>query len=276
LALAQPAPQVSLGLPAEDSRPVAGIMDNSFLVEEAYNQEAGVVQHILNVVRRVDRFPGSDEHGWDVVFTQEWPVGSQRHQFSYTVPYSFAEQGGRSRDGLGDVLLNYRFQAYYDPRSLSGFAPRFSLVLPTGDVQRGFGDNTLGYQWNLPFSTTLNDHWFVHANAGLTYLPRAGTGPRHDLLHYHAGASTIYAVSRHLHLMLEWAGAWEQAPGASGGLGREFAAVASPGLRYAFDLAADSQLVLGVGLPVGLTRAAPDLGLFLYLSFEHNLFGKRP
>jgi hypothetical protein len=32
----------------DDKRPAAAIQDNSFLIEEAYNQEEGVVQHILN------------------------------------------------------------------------------------------------------------------------------------------------------------------------------------------------------------------------------------
>ena len=32
----------------------------------------------------------------------------------------------------------------------------------------------------------------------------------------------------------------------------------------------DSQLVLGLAAPVGLTRAAPDFGAFLYFSFEHR------
>ena len=27
-----------------------GILDNSFLIEEAYNQESGIVQHILNLI----------------------------------------------------------------------------------------------------------------------------------------------------------------------------------------------------------------------------------
>jgi len=56
-----------------------------------------------------------------------------RHQLSYTVPYNLIETGGQSRHGVGDVLLNYRFQAYYDEKTLTAFAPRFSLVLPTGD-----------------------------------------------------------------------------------------------------------------------------------------------
>ncbi|MEY2530816.1 MAG: hypothetical protein QOI96_901 [Verrucomicrobiota bacterium] len=49
-----------------------GIQDNSFFVEEAYNQEAGVVQHILNV-------PVFFTHGKKEItpdFTQEWPVFS--------------------------------------------------------------------------------------------------------------------------------------------------------------------------------------------------------
>lgn len=29
--------------------PAKGIQDNSFFVEEAYNQEPGIVQHIINV-----------------------------------------------------------------------------------------------------------------------------------------------------------------------------------------------------------------------------------
>ena len=33
---------------AAEERPIDVIEDNSFLIEEAYNQEAGVVQHIFN------------------------------------------------------------------------------------------------------------------------------------------------------------------------------------------------------------------------------------
>ena len=45
------------------------IQDNSFLIEEAYNQEAGVVQHIGSFRRQgKDRF---------FAFTQELPLGSQ-------------------------------------------------------------------------------------------------------------------------------------------------------------------------------------------------------
>src|ERR1700751_5429940 len=57
-----------------------GIQDNSFLVEEAYNQNFGVVQHISSFTRFWD------SKDWVYTFTQEWPVpGDVRHQLSYTL-----------------------------------------------------------------------------------------------------------------------------------------------------------------------------------------------
>src|SRR5919198_4945506 len=58
-----------------------GIQDNSFLVEEAYNQEPGVVQHIVNVP--INLTNGAREI--TPSFTQEWPIFSQLHQLSYTL-----------------------------------------------------------------------------------------------------------------------------------------------------------------------------------------------
>src|SRR5215218_4324391 len=80
--------------------PPGPIEDNSFLIEEAYNQEAGVVQHISTFAHADE---GSD---WEYTFTQEWPLFSQRHQLSYTIPLSRAGGG----TGIGDVALHYRYQ----------------------------------------------------------------------------------------------------------------------------------------------------------------------
>ena len=58
----------------------APIQDNSFLVEEAYNQERGVVQHISTFSRMWN------SRDWTYSFTQEWPgPRNWRHQFSYTL-----------------------------------------------------------------------------------------------------------------------------------------------------------------------------------------------
>ncbi len=95
-----------------------GIQDNSFLVEEAYNQEAGVVQHIINVPISFTRGHAETSPS----FTQEWPVFGQTHQLSYTLPYVF----NGDDDGFADIRLNYRLQALMEDERIPAFAPRFS------------------------------------------------------------------------------------------------------------------------------------------------------
>jgi len=103
------------------------LQDNSFLIEEAYNQEPGVVQHINSVL--YDRASG----GWLANFTQEWPLGGQRHQLSCSVPFSWLGDGGR---GPGDVLLNYRYQLLTEqgrrPAGAHGAAYRNRAIFPPG------------------------------------------------------------------------------------------------------------------------------------------------
>ena len=144
-------------------------------------------------------------------------------------------------------------------------------MLPTGDKKLGFSDDTVGYQVNLPFSTALGDRWFAHLNAGLTYLPEASSRPTRDLLHYNGGASVIYAATRNTHFLLEWIGNWNELADPGLPSERHFASVISPGVRHAFNFAGQSQLVVGLAAPVGLTAPAPDYGVFLYLSFEHGI-----
>jgi hypothetical protein len=246
------------------SEPLAkGIQDNSFLIEEAYNQEPGVVQHILNVP--INFINGSREIA--LSFTQEWPVFSQRHQFSYTIPYVFTEDD----NDIADVRLNYRLQALTEDEYTPAFAPRLSLVLPTGDQGKGLGTGVVGYETNLPFSKIISDRWTLHFNAGMSVFPNARN---HHLTNYNLGASAIYAVSRDFNLMLETVAGWnediaggELAPETT--VGRITTAIISPGARYAFNLPNDAQLVVGLALPLGLTSDAPDWGLFFYCSFEH-------
>jgi hypothetical protein len=256
-------------------RPIDGIMDNSFFIEEAYNQEEGVVQHILTGLYSWENFSGKGGRRTDLNFTQEWPAYGQAHQLSYSIPYAFERENGHWSDGVGDVLLNYRYQAYFDEQTLRAFAPRFSIILPTGDEDKGFGNGTVGYQLNLPYSMTFGDHWFVHVNAGLTFLPSAGPAPRHDLLSFNSGASAIYCATEDLNFLVEWIGNWNETAAETSGVQREFGSFISPGIRYAINLKSGAQIVTGLAAPVGLTANVPAIGAFIYFSFEHQLWGKR-
>src|SRR5438876_6711007 len=145
-----------------------GIQDNSFLVEEAYNQNYGVVQHISSFTR----FWNSKD--WAYTFTQEWPVpGDARHQLSYSLPFWHAGAFPDSGVGIGDVFLHYRYQLVGDGNAKVAFAPRLSLILPTGSVADGRGAGGLGAQTSLPVSVDLRNNLVSHRNAGATVVPHA-------------------------------------------------------------------------------------------------------
>ncbi len=285
-------PEESASTPTA-SRPVDGIRDNSFLVEEAYNQEAGVVQHIWTARFAADHRGEANGRSWDLSFTQEWPVFEQTHQLSYTVPYSFLDENAENESGIGDFLINYRYQALMDEGATPAFSPRLSLVLPSGDDERGFGTGEVGYQVNLPVSKTISDRAYVNFNAGLTYHPdvvlKLSDGRRaesRDLLSFNVGASGIYAVTDTVHLMLEVA--WNSSEGLEerqprGRRRRPDArrdrveeVVISPGVRWAINAPGDLQIVPGVAFPIGLSEAAPDYGVFFYLSIEHPFLASAP
>ena len=263
------------GVTAE--RPIDVIEDNSFLIEEAYNQDPGVVQHIFTAIYNND----SRRRGWTFAFTQEWPVFSQDHQFSYTIPSYHLRDGGDRVSGVGDILLNYRYQALTEDDVKPAFAPRFSLILPTGGRSNGTGNNVVGYQFSLPFSKKIADRFATHANLGLTYLPHVralldnATGqqsPKRSLVSYNVGASGIYALFSRFHLMLEWVGNFEQGINENGRKAREFKPIISPGFRTAIVNEDKLQIVVGAASPIGLSRKADNHGAFLYFSVEHDLF----
>jgi hypothetical protein len=260
---------------AQKERPIDIIEDNSFLIEEAYNQEPGVVQHVFSAHYIND----SRRRGWEFSFTQEWPVFSQNHQFSYTIPsYRLVENGDR-QNGLGDVLLSYRYQLLEEEETKPALAPRFSLILPSGSRKRGTGHGVVGYELGLPLSKKVTGQFALHANFGLTYLPDAraplgsgGLSSEHSLISYNHRASAVYAVLPRVHLMLEWLGDFEESIDDNGKQQRSFMPVLSPGLRAAIVDRPMLQIIAGAAAPIGLTRKAENYGAFLYLSIEHDLF----
>jgi len=237
----------------------APIQDNSFLVEEAYNQERGVVQHI-------NTFARAEGGGWEYGFTQEWPFRSQRHQLSYTIPLS----GAGDDVGLGDVALNYRYQA--GPLDAStAFAPRLTLLLPTGSSRQGRGTGGVGVQVNLPFSAELPASLVAHSNAGATYTPRAHeeSGNRAAALDYTLAQSIIWLARPKLNFMLEASWTRGQEVVGPGDTRAATELLISPGVRGAIDLPSGLQIVPGLAFPIGVGPSRGERSVFLYLSFEH-------
>jgi hypothetical protein len=239
------------------------IQDNSFLIEEAYNQEWGVVQHISLFARGRDR-------SWSYTFTQEWPYRGQRHQLSYTVPLLHSNGPGSST-GPGDMVLNYRLQLLGKGDSPLWIAPRLSLTLPTGRWQAGRSDGVVGWQVALPMSLQVSERFATHLNAGFSLYPRARAenGDRATLASYSAGASVLFYLTPSINLMMESIA--EDSPEVSGPgqTVRQTSVFVSPGIRWAHNFQSGLQIVPGLAYTRGLGAASDDSRLLLYLSFEH-------
>jgi hypothetical protein len=249
-----PAPPAS---PAPASPP--GIADNSFLIEEAYNQERGVVQHISSFMR-VRRGE------WAYTFTQEWPAPGQRHQLSGTVPV-LATGGER---GLGDLSLNYRYQARDGGSGPVAVAPRLSLLLPTGSARRGLGAGGAGLQANLPVSAARG-RFALHTNLGATWTPSAegAGGSEAAAWGWSAGQSAVWLVRPSFNLLLEVVFSRARTVVGPGATEAEDSLLVSPGVRWAHNFESGLQVVPGIAVPIGIGPSRGDTAILFYLSLEH-------
>ena len=243
-----------------------GIQDNSFLIEEAYNQNYGVVQHISSFIRLWN------SKDWAYTFTQEWPVpGDARHQISYSVPFFHAGAFQDSGAGIGDVFLHYRYQLVGDGNAKVAFAPRLSLILPTGSVADGRGAGGLGVQTSLPVSLVLSKKLVSHWNAGATVVPHAqdASGDRASATGYNLGQSFIWLTNPRFNVMLETVFTNFQFVVARDKTEWSRSLFLSPGIRWAYNFKNGLQIVPGIGVPIGIGPSFGEKGIFLYLSFEH-------
>lgn len=256
--------------PAPASEP--GIQDNSFLVEEAYNQNFGVVQHISSFTR----FWNSKD--WNYTFTQEWPVpGNERHQLSYTLSVLHAGALPGSGVGIGDVIFNYRYQLVGSGDTRVAFSPRLSLIFPSGDPTLSRGAGSFGLQTSLPLSVVLSKKLVSHWNVGVTFFPSAqdASGDRSSSASYNFGQSFIWLLHKRFNGMLETVLARSQSVVASDRTQWTTSLFLSPGVRWSYNLKHGLQIVPGIGVPLGVGPSAGERAVFLYLSFEHP-FRKLP
>ena len=240
--------------------PQGPIEDNSFLIEEAYNQEKGVHQFINTYLR--------ERNGvWGYSLTHEMPVKKQQHQFSYTI--NVAGSDGYTR--FGDVLLNYRYQAAgLDEDDKVAVAPRFSVILPTGSYRRETGTGSVGFQFNLPVSITHSDKFVTHWNAGTTITPRSRsrTGERANTKAFNLGQSTVFLAKPRFNVLVETLWIYRENVVGRDRAEGEYSLLLNPGVRWAWDLKNGLQIVPGIGVPLGVGPGKGERGLFLYLSFE--------
>lgn len=244
-----------------------GIKDNSFLIEEAYNQEAGVVQFI-QTYQYMD--PGQEG---TYSFTNEIPITDEKHQFSYVIPVT-KQSTGDEETQVGDILLNYRYQLINT--DLIAMAPRFTLIVPTGDYKKDFGTGAVGFQFNQAVSLTLNDKWSNHWNAGFTYTPDAKNtlGETASLVGVNFGTSVVYSMTPKTNFLCEFVFGNAETVISQDSKGSYSTYYVVPGIRTAFDVGQETEVVPGIGALLGVGPSAPEheQGVFVYLSIESKLW----
>jgi hypothetical protein len=150
-------------------------------------------------------------------------------------------------------------------------APRLSVLLPVGDERRGRGAGGMGLQAALPLSLRPRPWLALHANAGLTWTPRArnAAGVTGRTVGTTLGGSAIWLVRPRFNALIEllWLTS-EQIVGPDLRQ-RQDAVLLNPGIRWAYDFSGGLQVVPGIAYTVSLSEGGGPDALFLYLSFEH-------
>ena len=237
-----------------------GIQDNSFLVEEAYNQNFGVVQHISSFTR----FWNSKD--WNYTFTQEWPVpGDERHQLSYTLAAVHSGDFPGSGAGFGDVLLNYRYQLVGSGDTRVAFSPRLSLIFPTGDSSQGTrrrqfrsADQSSLERCSQARNWSATGMWEPHIFRTLrtlqaTELHRQVTTWVRAL----SGWRTLVSMSCWKLCLSGHRRSW-----ATDHTDWTNSLFLSPGIRWSYNFKNGLQIVPGIGVPLGVGPSAGERALF--------------
>jgi len=248
-----------------EGRTSGPIQDNSFLIEEAYNQEDGVIQHISAFERL------TNSHDWAYTQTDEWPFRSYKHQLSVTLAATHAGSFAGSGAGWGDTAFNYRYQLTGSGDTEVAIAPRISILFPTGDHTFGRGSGGLGLQINLPISVQHSRHLVSHWNAGATWVPHALDQQRDAArsVGVNLGQSMVWLATPRLNFLVETLWTSSESVVARGKTIRAQDLYVSPGVRWAHNLNHGLQIVPGIAAPLGVGPCAGEKGLILYLSFEH-------
>lgn len=263
----------------EDSGPVSNIwrqttnrrlQSNGFLVEGAYLQEEGEVQHTFTFTRA----RGGE---WSSAFAQEWPLWSEKHQLSVSLPVRLAAGETEESRGVGDAEIEYSYALVGSNRTRVTISPSFALLLPTGSVGRELGAGGVGVGARLPLSVMLTKSLQSNTSVGASYTRRArnGEGERAAVKGFEVGQSFVWLARERFNLLVETV--WERSERVVGdGLKEhEDELLVSPGVRWAHKFRNGLTLIPGVAVPVGVGPSRGERGVFFYLAIEHSFKKER-
>lgn len=241
------------------------LQSNGLLVDTAYHQEDGEVQHSLT-------FSLSREDGWASAVSQEWPLFSEKHQVSFSLPADLLVKRPDGSRGVGDFTLEYSYFLLGNNESRITVSPGVGVSLPTGSVSKGLGAGGAGASFKLPISVMLTRRFASNSTVEFGYVPSARNtdGDHFHIRNYELGQSFVWFARPKFNVLVE--AVWERSRATNGGGFTEIESDAflSPGVRWAHVFQNGVSLIPGVAVPVGVGTSRGDRGIFFYLAVEHR------
>lgn len=241
------------------------LQSNGLLVETAYHQESGELQHTFSMSR-------TNRRSWSSVFTEEIPLGSDKHQLSFSLPAQLVKNDSESFRGVGDAKFEYSYFLYGNNSSKVTFAPGFGVSVPTGSVRKELGAGAPGVSAKLPVSVMLGKQFASNSTFEMSYTRRAKNdeGERANLVGYEFGQSFVWFAKPKLNFLVE--AVWERSPEIIGDDRRKYEQelYLNPGVRWAHTFKNGLMIIPSVGVPIGIGASRGERGIFLSVAFEHS------
>jgi Putative MetA-pathway of phenol degradation len=242
------------------------LQSNGLLVETAYHQEAGELQHTFAMSR-------TNRRNWASVFTEEIPLGSGKHQLSFSLPAQLVRNDAESFRGIGDAKFEYSYFLYGNNSSKVTFAPGFGVSLPTGNYRKELGAGASGVSAKLPVSVMLGKRFAANSTFEMSYTRRAknAEGEKANLVGYEFGQSFVWFAKPKLNLLVE--AVWERSPEVIGDNLKKYERelYVSPGVRWAHTFKNGLMIIPSIGVPIGVGASRGTHGIFFSIGFEHSI-----
>jgi hypothetical protein len=209
----------------------------------------------------VPRFTDGDD-GETFESTLEIAYGwTDRLAMELEIPYLVLDPAsGERQDGLGDVELELKYSLFRDPDDTRALAVGAEISFPTGDEDRGTGRGEFAGEVFVAFTRSFSD-LAVHLNLGLELEEELEDGEEELETEFEYGVAVEWEFAEETALLAALVGA-------TGDEGTELSLI--PGIEWEWE-GERSEIVLGLGLPIGLTDETPDWGVVAIVEVEFGL-----
>lgn len=288
---------MSLRAQAPAVPPQAEEPDFAFLTGGPYTQGEGVLQLIW-----ASRYAADADRVADARVRSSAFAGALRVEWGFTdllegdIVAGFASESvraegdaGGSAQGLTDTLLGARYRFLHEDWAPFTLTAGPQLIVPTGDVDAGFGAGAVGYALDVAAAKDWGGPLFAYVSGNARWTPgvddpTSGSSRAFTLRAFSYAAALGFRLleeegfpngaQEDAHLFLEVGGAREDGleEGALGGERR----VSGPweaaiGIRYGIFTREETFLEIGLAGVAGLNRAADDRAVILQIQWEGPL-----